>query len=693
MKSSRASLLVLGFAVFCLAPLAGEEEPDKTSPARGIHGGSLDLRGCDFAQRGNIHLDGYWDFRWMELVRPEEAAGDGPWLSYPVPATWGKGVASSGTGYASYRLRIVLPRDGARLSLLMPSVDSAYALYLNGVLAFSSGDVGVDKAHSLPRHYAPVILALPGNGGQVELLILVSCLNYPRGGLRDSIALGPSERLQREARRMEFLDLFFFGGLFVIGLSFLCLFAFRRNSRELLWFALMCLIAAAKPLITGQGLAYQLGLVEWRLGTLCEYVSNCLLICFTLLYIRSSFGRLALPRLALALAGIGFLSALFCALAPVMVYAQIIYFLFGYVAASFVYSAVVCARLASARSRFTLPFAIGLACVLAAGFNDILFAMRIYRSTNLVQAGLFVFLLCQAWIIVRRFLSLLDMEEKLATELEIGAAHGDMRPIGLQASREGIIEEKVRLSLAELRKKDALLLAQSRQASMGELIADLSHQWKQPLGALSLLFQTLDAEAEEGPIAEQSARRAIRLGMDQVAAMTATMDDYRNYFREDREKAWFALREALEATARLQSPLSERLQVEISVDCPPGLECLGFRNEFCQAMTNLIANSLDAFASLDARQEPHAKRIGIGIAMSPGWTRIVYRDNAGGIAPEALARLFEPYFTTKEKGTGIGLYICKTLIERHFGGRIAAESEAGSAIFTVSLPAGTFRAS
>lgn len=670
-------LLIIFILVSFLHPAMGGAEPYPS-----VKNGRIDLSSFDFTRPRLIDLRGDWAFRWMDLVDPAAEPNEAAWSRYPVPAVWGKGAAPAHTGCATYRLVIIPPAstqgDDGRLALAMPSIDCAYSVFIDGKQSFSSGVVATD--HSLPRWYAPIVLSLPDDGKPIEVLIQVSSFGYPRSGLRDSILVGPKAALDRRAMVGEFIDLCLFGGILVMGVFFLALFMTRRRSKELLLFSFMCFIVAFKALITGQGMLYRMGLMEWTLGSLFEYVCNCLFCSLTLLYLRTLFRKLASPRLALALSLVGLAFALFCVVTPILIYAQIIYLIFIYVAASVIFSIPVLIRLVRTHDPGALPFSVGLAFVLLAGLNDTLYSMRIIHSTNLVQVGLSAFLVCQAFIIARRFVRLIDMEDRLAGELEIETRSG----FDLTSGRENIIEEKVSRTLEASRKKDALLLTQSRQAAMGELVSHISHQWKQPLNVLSLILQSMSAESEVGFLPRASVERFSSMGMGQIGAMASILDDYKDYFREDKEKRVFGLNEVAETTIRLQAPIIARLGVETSVSCPEGLAYFGLRNECSQILTNLVVNALDAIAE----RKPELPRIDIVISQESGAIAIEVRDSGGGMAEATLARLFEPYFTTKAKGTGIGLYICKAMLERDFGGSLSARNEGPGSAFTARLGLG-----
>lgn len=172
--------------------------------------------------------------------------------------------------------------------------------------------------------------------------------------------------------------------------------------------------------------------------------------------------------------------------------------------------------------------------------------------------------------------------------------------------------------------------------------------------------------------------------MKVVSHLSKTIDDFRNFFRPDKEKVGFGLREMLERTLSLvvENFRQNGIAVEVRVEGEPTVQ--GFPNEFSQAILNILLNARDAFLE---RETPQPRLIAIHCFGEGGRSVVTVADNAGGIAPEVIDRIFDPYFTTRgpDKGTGIGLYLSKTIIEKNLGGRLTAANVAGGATFRIEV--------
>ena len=238
-----------------------------------------------------------------------------------------------------------------------------------------------------------------------------------------------------------------------------------------------------------------------------------------------------------------------------------------------------------------------------------------------------------------------------------------------------IVEEKVK----EVRNKDKILMQQSKMAAMGEMIGAIAHQWRQPLNSLALNIQMLEHLKDE--MDEQQLKEFIQKNMQTIKFMSNTIDDFRNFFRKDKTKVIFDIKDTIEKTLNLQKAQLENRHIKLITNLE-NAKVKGFKNEFMQVILNLISNVRDVIEEKKI-QNPV---IEISSFVKDGYVYVTVKDNAGGIPDEIKDRIFEPYFTTKEegKGTGLGLYMSKEIIER-MDGSIEVENEKDGAKFIIKL--------
>lgn len=246
------------------------------------------------------------------------------------------------------------------------------------------------------------------------------------------------------------------------------------------------------------------------------------------------------------------------------------------------------------------------------------------------------------------------------------------------------LEERTARALAEVREKDAILLKQSRHAALGEMIGNIAHQWRQPLNALAIMVQDLEEAYQFGELNEARIRQITNRSMLLINYLSTTIDDFRNFYRAEKEKQPFVVQEAVAQSVELVEAALRNHNIEMiqRLDKMP-LEVVGFRNEFAQALVNILTNARDAIVE---RQIENG-RIEIEAKRERGHTLVTIRDNGGGIDPAIVEKVFDPYFTTKHQaqGTGIGLYMTKMIIERNMGGEINVKNIEGGAEFTIRL--------
>ena len=252
-------------------------------------------------------------------------------------------------------------------------------------------------------------------------------------------------------------------------------------------------------------------------------------------------------------------------------------------------------------------------------------------------------------------------------------------------AEESLREETFELlrTVEELREKDQLLMHQSRLAAMGEMINSIAHQWRQPLNALSLVVQLLQFSYHRGECTAVFIDETVDQIMRQIMHMSQTIDDFRNFFRPDMEKSRFDLKETVDKTLVLVGDSFKAQKISVVTQAEEELLVTGYPNEYSQVLLNLLNNARDALTERNVA----SPRIEIRLFREGEKAVATVSDNAGGIPDEILERVFDPYVTTKDaaKGTGIGLYISKTIIEKRMNGRISVRNTGAGAEFRIDV--------
>lgn len=231
--------------------------------------------------------------------------------------------------------------------------------------------------------------------------------------------------------------------------------------------------------------------------------------------------------------------------------------------------------------------------------------------------------------------------------------------------REKILEEA-----QKNRHKDTILAQQSKMAAMGEMIANITHQWRQPLSVISTAVTGLKFEKEMDILKDENFYRGMDSIHNSVMHLSKTIDDFRNFFKPNKDKINFNLKDVVEKTLKLLSSQFDINNIYFIKNCE-NIKIHGAENELVQVLINIINNSKDALKNTDNK-----RLIFIDVFKQDNKVILLIKDTAGGINKSIINKVFEPYFTTKkDKGTGIGLYMSKQIISDSLNGEIAVSNE------------------
>ena len=235
------------------------------------------------------------------------------------------------------------------------------------------------------------------------------------------------------------------------------------------------------------------------------------------------------------------------------------------------------------------------------------------------------------------------------------------------------LEKKIKIEVTNNRKKDLMMFQQAKLASLGEMLQNIAHQWRQPLGSLTMIIQSFQTKMMHGKLTDEFVDRKVKDSLLLAKNMSNTLNDFRNFFNPEKDKTEFLVKDCLDHSLELSKYLLEKEKISFTCAVKENVSINGFYNELSHVILNIISNSKDALASKNDKEK---KIICIVIKKVNDNAQIIIIDNAGGIPEDILPKVFEPYFTTKYKsaGTGIGLYMSKQIIEKHMAGTITSRN-------------------
>ncbi len=229
-----------------------------------------------------------------------------------------------------------------------------------------------------------------------------------------------------------------------------------------------------------------------------------------------------------------------------------------------------------------------------------------------------------------------------------------------------IYKKEINKYIKENSRQQQILAQQSKMAAMGEMLGNIAHQWRQPLSVISTVATGMRLQKEFGKLDDKNFEEAIDSITNSTTYLSRTIDDFRNFFRTDKDESFFIIKDSFEKVLKLTDSQFKNHDITIKKYIED-IEIHGFENEFIQVLINILNNSKDALLNKD-----YQRYIIISAKKENNMCIIKITDNGGGIKDKILDKIFEPYFTTKHQssGTGIGLYMTKEIIEKHMSGTV-----------------------
>jgi len=694
------TIVIFGWTITGTAAAAKPPPPAPShapEPVRGV----MDLTAWNFADDGAVSLTGQWQMYWRQLLAPgdiaDRSAHPAP-AFVSVPGIWSDyrldGQRLTNSGYATYRLVVKLsPAMAAESkSLYMPSIATAYKLWVNGELAAENGRVGDSRPGMTPRNVARIVTIRPSSE-QLDLVIQVSNFVQRKGGLWKSIKLGTNEQIAGERERNVVYALAFSFGLYVMGLYHLFLYLPRRFDRSPLWFALLCFAVGTRTLFVGETLAvHWFPAITWELAVRLEYLSANSAMVFLLLFISLQYPREARIKirnllLALEMLFIGFVLTTSAALYTQAIWLQEMLIVLDLFFILYVLALATKRRRDGARIHLA-----GLLFILLAVLNDIFMYGRWIHSIDLSPLGLFGYLFAQSILLSHKFARSFSKIRNLSDELQqanLTLEHKiDERTSALRRANESLREVNGRLSQVEDARR--------------RLLSNITHEMGNPLTSLQGYLHAV----EDGLVREDEAKifGLIRQKISYLDQMIQDLVElsrletmqilfqfhpchYSSFVRQLMEKyEWDVTRKGIRSVVREGQAAGAARARDTRVRIDP------LRME--QVFVNLLFNAV--------KFTPGGGTIAIDYGIIGGeadeegksageYAYLSVSDTGPGIASEDLPYVFERFFKGSapcetDEGGGLGLSIAKEIAERH-GGSIEATSAAGEgSTFRLKLP-------
>ncbi|MCT7551875.1 HAMP domain-containing histidine kinase [Aliarcobacter butzleri] len=228
---------------------------------------------------------------------------------------------------------------------------------------------------------------------------------------------------------------------------------------------------------------------------------------------------------------------------------------------------------------------------------------------------------------------------------------------------------------------EKMILQQSKFVKSGEMIANITHQFRQPLNNISYILINLKKRFESQKLDKIFFDKKVNQANEQVSFLSKTIDDFKEFYLQEKEKDDFLVKDSIQNALTILNPdlQKDNINLNLKFETFEDIKIFGVKNELSQVILSLVSNSIDAL------KNRHNPKISINVVSSSAEVIIEILDNAGGIKVKNLKKIFEPYFSTKEEGTGIGLYLSKIIIEESFGGKLQVQNIKDGAKFSIFI--------
>lgn len=605
-----------------------------------VHNGILDFSKWNLDKDGIVDLSGEWDFYWNTFLTYDDLKSNrpSPDLQATVPIVWNtykiNGKNLPGIGHATYRIKVVNVKQDTPIALRIPTMSTAYRMFVDDKLIATNGLVASDKDNFKPENKPTTVHIVPKKS-QFNIIVHVANYVYARGGMWYSIKMGTPNRIHELERNVIYTDLFLLGSFFIMGLYYFSIFLLRREDRASLYFVFMCLVAIFRTLVHGDYAIYEIfPFISFKWLVLLNYYTVYWAGTAFILFLRELFPK-EISKKAVKLSVIySSLISIITLFSPVTFFTKLKIYMMIAVTLIISYG-LICTCIAFFRKKQnSLIVLIGASTIGLGVFHDVLYHGQIITINfgELTPLGFYIFIFLQSFILARRFSKAFRKANNLSERL---------------------------IKLDKL--KD-------------EFLANTSHELRTPLNGILGITEAL-MRGSEGPLNEgqkenldiiaSSSRRLSNLVNDILDYSKIKYDDITLSCKPIRVNV------IVRTTIMILSHTNKSPDVEIINDIDDSFPyVMADENRFAQIIYNLVGNAVKF------TRKGYVK---VSAKVSGNMVAFCIEDTGGGIPKEKFNDIFKSFEqldaspTRKYGGTGLGLSITKYLVELH-GGKIWLKS-------------------
>ncbi len=617
--------------------------------------GFLDLRDWSW-EKGEIALNGEWDFYWQELIPPQSFSKglSSDSIYTHVPSPWfhapSQHFFSPDTGYATYHLKIHLPPDSVPLSLRINTVATAMNIWVNEDPVYQVGKVSTSAQQAISG-INPDVVSIPYSP-VLDIVAHISNYHYRKGGIWEPFTISTSETILRSWIREHATTFFLVGSFIIMTLYHIILYLHRRSDKSSLYFSIFCLLIVLRTLSTDLYLIADILPYEWAVRTEFFSFYFCIPVFGAFLYaVYPTILPCDIVRYSFYIAA-AFSAAVFTLSTLWSTYTVIPYEIFTVVASIYVFYRLIGTAQWHRLDGIAI-FSLGFLCLFIALLNDLLYANYLIDTFFIAPFGLFLFLFFQSALLSRRF-------SRAANDLEYTNAQLEQRNHQVQE------------------RNDAL---NKLNQEMDVFVYRTSHDLRAPLTSLLGIIALMRNESISTEIISYLDLQ--ERSINKLDSFIKEILDYSRNSRLDAEPQIVDFQTLIEDTYALYTHLPQFEKIDKQTTITQMVPFGGDKKRLEVIFNNLLSNALRYYNPYEENPFIDTK---VDIDESQAVIRI--QDNGLGIALEHQERIFEMFYraNTNSEGSGLGLFLVKETIEK-IGGSVKIESEVNKGtLFTVHLP-------
>jgi signal transduction histidine kinase len=619
----------------------------------------VDLSHYNFDESPPYYLDGTWGFYWNKLFEPS-SLDSSLRKEIRVPGSWHRQGDYSPLGYATYAIRVQLPKDQTGLAIYFPVINSSANIWINGVLSERSGKVGITPDSYEPRLLS-IFVSLPEKVQDIEIVVQVANFNYFSGGIAGSVELGKASEIVDAINRTNGIENFFAGSLIAMFLYQLILYLLFHRGKPYLWLALICLGVALRAMIVHGGSFLLPNLfpeVGWEVWEKLEFGSVYAIVALFPLYVFHLFREYAPVKPIYFFCAVGAVLCSVVLFTPQHVYGKLLEICHAGLLLSFVYAVYSIGRAWKAGNSDARIILLGVLTSFPFILGEIMQNSRVFlveiHFMYMVEMGVLIFLLFQVYLLAHHY-------AKSYSNLE-----------HMNQNLERLVEERSGELISANAVKDRLLSV-------------MSHDIKSPLNSLRGILEVYN----QGAISQNEFSEYAK-HIEKDLNKTSILVENILYWTASQIKGIqitidsFSIWHLVEENVTLFKTVANHKKVDIKNAVSHELMIKADKNILNMVVRNLLSNAI--------KFSYENGIITISDKIDEGKLMILVTDEGVGMEQDTVDILFAPELvvsaagTGNEKGTGLGLALCKKYLEKT-GGSLMVESKKGKgSVFTIILP-------